>query len=350
VLFAGAGVFGDEKGMERLVSAELLKAGKLQLVWDTKLPMGKNEHLEKMVIIGERIYALSDRNYMACVNRQTGSVLYSRTIAEAGMPILGPELYKDKLFCVIGDNLVELNAELGTQVSSRGLGYVVLCPAARNSEYFYVSGADKRVHILRAADGVKMFEVSAEDDSAIVSLLADEEFVIFGTDTGKVVRLATGEALRMWQFAAQEGIAGELVRDGESIYFASRDTNVYRLELRNGQLVWKYQTAAKLAKSPRVSSSVVYQPVAGKGVSAIEKNSGKLMWDLAGGAEVLAEAGNKAYIITGDGELVVMNNKQAKVVYSVNFAEVNRYVVNLRDSLIYIGDEEGRIACLKPIE
>jgi outer membrane protein assembly factor BamB len=350
VMVAGARVFGDEQEMERLISPQLLKAGKLQSVWDTKLPMEKNERLEKMVIIGEQIYALSDRNFLACINRQTGSVLYSRTIAEAGMPFLGLELYKDKLFCVMGDKLVELNAELGTEVSSRRLGYVVLCPPARNSEYFYVSGEDKRIHTLRAADGVELLEVSAEDDSAIVTLLADEEFVIFGTDTGKVVRLAPGEPRRMWQFAAQEGIAGEIVPDGNSVYFASRDTNVYRLELKNGQLVWKYQMAAKLEKSPRVSGTVVYQPVAGKGVSAIEKSSGKLMWDFAGGAEVLTEADNKAYIITEDGELVVMNNKQAKVVYSVNFSAVERYAVNLQDSLIYVGDEEGRIACLKPIE
>jgi len=65
---------------------------------------------------------------------------------------------------------------------------------------------------------------------------------------------------------------------------------------------------------------------------------------------LLAESGRKAYVITNTGKLVVMDNKKAKQLYSVNFAGVSRYATNVADSKIYIADESGRIACLEPVE
>ena len=43
--------FGDE---ERLVSSELLKAGGLKIVWENKMPIGKKESLEELLIFGNR--------------------------------------------------------------------------------------------------------------------------------------------------------------------------------------------------------------------------------------------------------------------------------------------------------
>ena len=115
-------------------------------------------------------------------------------------------------------------------------------------------------------------------------------------------------------------------------------------------LVWKYQTAAVLDKSPRVTREIVYQYVCDKGLTAIDKRSGKFMWQVPGGVELLAEADGKSYVITKIGTLVVMDNKSKKELYSVNFAAVSKYVANVADSKIYIADDAGRIACLKPVE
>ena len=114
--------------------------------------------------------------------------------------------------------------------------------------------------------------------------------------------------------------------------------------------MWKCQTAALLEDSPLVTAERVYQYVRGSGLTAIDSESGRPLWQLAEGVELLAEAGGNSYVITKAGKLVVMDNNTAKQVYSVNFAKVSRYVANVTDSRIYIADENGRIACLKPIE
>jgi outer membrane protein assembly factor BamB len=104
-----------------------------------------------------------------------------------------------------------------------------------------------------------------------------------------------------------------------------------------------------LDRAPRVGENIVYQHVPYQGLVAINKETGNLVWEVPGGIDLLGETAGKAYVIA-KGRLVVMDNKKAKHLYSVNFAGISKYTANMTDSKIYIANEAGRIACLKPVE
>ena len=338
-----------------LVSPELLKHANLEIVWQTQLLWEQDESLKALHISANRIYAVSNRNYIVSMDREKGGVIFERPFAPLGFRIIGLEVYNDELFSVVGSELVEVNLEFGTERSNTPLEFGIVCPAARNSSCFYVSGTDGRMHAIRADDKVQVFEATADNDSMITSIIADDNFVIFGTEGGNVVSIKPDGPQRLWQFDAAGSIAGRIVRDGDSLFFASKDTNVYRVDIvdtSKREFVWKYQTEAVLDKAPRVTPEVVYQHVRYKGLEAINRESGKLMWEVPGGIDLLAETAGKAYVIA-KGKLVVMDNKKARRLYSVNFAGVSKYSANPGapgDSKIYIANEAGRIACLKPLE
>ena len=335
-----------------LVSPELLKHAKLEIVWQTQLLLERNETLKDLHILGNRIYAMSNRNYIVSLDRNKGSVLFERSFAPLGFRVVGLDLYNDELFSMVGSTLVEVDSEFGTERRTQSLEFGIVCPAARNNSYFYVSGTDGRIHTLRADDKVQVFEVSADNDSMITSIISDDNFVIFGTEGGNVVSITPDGPRKLWQFDAAGSIAGRIVRDGGSLFFASKDTNVYRVDIvdtSNSEFVWKYKTEAVLDKSPRVTKEAVYQYVMYKGLNAINRASGKLMWEVPGGKDLLTEIAGKAYVIAKD-KLVVMDNNKAKRLYSVNFSGISKYTVNTSDSKIYIANEAGRIACLQPIE
>ncbi len=351
LFFCGvANCIGAEVGSRHLVSPKLLEAANLRILWENKLPIKAGESLERLFILGNRIYVLSDRNYMVSLHREKGHVIFSKPFATAGLPVVGLELYRGELFSVVGNELVEINPEFGAKLSSKRLRFGVVCPAARNSSYYYLGGVDRRMHALRAEDKIQVFEVSAENDSVITSIVADENFVVFATDAGNVLSIPADRPKQLWSFDASDSIAGQIVRDSSSLFFASKDTNVYRINVRTGRFVWKCQTAAMLERGPRVGEKVVYQYVRDKGLAAIDKENGELIWQWPEGVDLLAESGRKAYVITNTGKLVVMDNKKAKQLYSVNFAGVSRYATNVADSKIYIADEGGRIVCLEPVE
>lgn len=345
--------FGMEGSSRWLVSPELLEHANLKVVWDNELPIKKGESLERLVILGERIYALSNRNYIFSLDRQDGKMIFGNSIAPAGLPINGLELYGDKLISIVGNRLIEIDPESGAEHSGFYPGFAIACPPARNSSYFYFVGTDRRVHTFREGDKVQVFEVAADNNSMITSIIADENFVIFSTDAGNLISFTPDRPIKLWQFDAAGGIVGPVVRDGNSLFFACKDTYVYRVDMvheRSAELVWKHQTNALLDKAPYITQEVIYQRAGDKGLAAIDKKSSELLWQLAEGADLLAEAKAKAYVITKVNTLAVMDNNKGKRQYCVNFAQVSRYAVNTMDSKIYIADKSGRIACIEPAE
>jgi len=340
---------GQKAVSQKLISPELLKAGNLKIVWENQLPIKPNENVQRISILGNRIYVLSDRNYMISLNSEKGTLIFSRPLAQAGFTISGWELYNNIIFSMIGGKLVELNPDLGTEIRSNYPGFFVVCPVARNNLYYYFGSTDKRVHCVRAKDNVKIFEVAAGNDSEITSILADDDSVIFATDMGNVICITPDGPKGLWRFNAAGGVVEPMVRNGQQLFLASRDTNVYGIDMKTGKLEWKCQADAILETAPRVTAAAVYQNLGSRGLMAIDKATGKKMWQLAEGIDLLTETAGKAYVITNTGMLVVINNKDGKQLYSINAEAVSKWAANTADSKIYIADDGGRIACIQPM-
>lgn len=351
VMCTGGPGLGAAGSSRWLVSPALLERAGLEIVWDDELPINSAEKLERLSIIGGNIYALTGRNYLISLDKDKGEKVFSRYAAPVGQPVAEPVLYVDVLVSVLGNRVVETSELTGEEIGSQNIEYRIMCPAVRNSEYVYLSGVDKRLHVLRHKGMVPIFEASAGNDSTISSIIAAETFVIFGTDAGNVISMLASEPVRLWQFDAAGGIAGQIVADGTSLFFGSRDTNVYRIDMTGPQsveVVWKCQMAGVPENTPCVTKSAVYQYVRGKGLTAIDRRDGSLLWSLGEGLGLLAEAGSKAYVITKNETLTVMDNVAMAKLYSVNFRGVRRFATNTADSKMYIADEGGRIACLQP--
>ncbi len=339
-----------ESGSRWLVSDSAVAGTELKILWQYNIPLRDGETLEQLMIFGSRLYGMSSRNYLTCLDRKNGRVIFSSFIATAGLPVSKLKQYKDVLITVIGNKLVEINPEFGTEHSRIDVVYGITCPVVRNESYFYFGGADKRVHALRSKDKVQVFKVAAQNDSAIVSVVADDKFVVFGTDAGNVISILPDRPKKLWQFDVPGRIAGELVRDGNWLLLASEDTRLYKLDIIRGEMAWAYQTEAILDRAPQVGKSVVYQYVRDVGLTAIDKDKGTLLWQVSGGCGMVAEAGDRTYVMTGAGTLVVMDNSRRKQLYVVALRGASRYATNTLDSKIYVADETGRLACLEPAE
>ena len=94
----------------QLVSAELLRHAGLKAIWESDLPIKKTESLEQLVILGDRIYAISDRNYMTSVNKENGKRVFAKVFAPPGAPITGLKLYGDELLSVAGSKVLQCDA------------------------------------------------------------------------------------------------------------------------------------------------------------------------------------------------------------------------------------------------
>jgi hypothetical protein len=332
-----------------LLEKNRLASTDMKIVWQYNLPLSENEKIERLLIQENRLIALTNRNYLACLNREDSNVAFSTFIASAGLSLTGLEYYKGDLLTMVGSKLIEINTAIGTEKSFMPSIPGVACPVVRNKTFYYFAGTDKRLRALRADDKVQVFEAAAESDSLITSVLAEESFVVFATEAGNVIRIAADAPVKQWQFDAPKALAGPVAYDGESLYIACQDTKVYCLEAARGHLAWNYQTQAILDEAPLPTSSAIYQYVPQTGLIALDKKAGAILWQVEGGTGLLAEFGTKAFVLTKAGVLVAMDNVKKKQLYKIDLGQSLKYATNTIDSKIYIADTEGRLACLQPI-
>ena len=352
VLAAGSSPAWSAEGVSWPLSKEMLSAARLSQVWQDTLALGKGEKIEAMTVVDDRLYVRSNRNYIWSISRDNGRMVFHRSIAPAGFPILGWVQYDNDLITVINNQLVEFNKATGSEGRIADLELSIIAPVVRNKEFYYVSAADGRLHVFRAEDLVRIFRVAGGSNAVITSVIADDRRVVFGTDTGRLVGMATDSPEQLWQFEAGGGMAGPVVTDGRSYFFASKDTQVYRVDVTGpgkATMTWRYQTEAILDREPRVTPSAVYQYGPGKGLTAIDKPSGRELWSLPEGIDLLAESGSRAYVTTNLKTLAVMDNVGGKQLYSVNLAAVTKFAANTADANIYVADEQGHVACLRPV-
>lgn len=339
------------KVSDRLLPAELLDRARLRTVWQMTLPLKPGEKFDTIALLGDRLYLRSDRNYLWSLDAAKGDMVFSRSAAPESIPMMGLVVHGDDLISLVGNQIVEYSVATGIERRVANPGLSVVTPPVRNSQYFYLAAADRRLHALRTKDLVRMFQVAPENDSLITTVLADEEMAVFGTNEGNVIAIAADGPRKLWEFKVPEAVAGSIIRDGDSFYFACRDTNVYRIDAgqtASARLGWRFQAEAVLDRAPRVTDRYVYQYAPGRGLTAIEKGSGQAIWSLADGLDLLAEADGKAYVITRIRTLTVMDNASGKRLYSVNWAPVIGHASNTQGARMYVVDEHGRVACIEP--
>ena len=340
----------QDKAIAPLVANELLQEAGLEQVWQTKLAVRDSEQIEKLSLLGDKICALTSTNYLFCLNRNNGNLILGVQLAPMGFPILDPQLYENQLLVVAGNTLMQIDPSQSAPTSTHKFSYTVVYPVVRNKANLYVMGADKRIHAITATEKLPVFDVTANNGSMPTGLLAADEYVVFTTDQGNVICVSATQPQLLWQFDTTGPITAGPIRDNNDLYVASEDTKVYKLTTAKGKEVWKCQLGGILKTSPRVAQTAVYQYAQSRGISAINKDSGQLLWTLDEGIDLLAEANGKAYLMTNNRTVSVMDNTTRKQILTINFAQAWLAAANTADGKMYISDKTGRVACIAVVK
>jgi len=268
-----------------IVPPEVARQVELEIEWSYVVPLKKSEKFKNFSLIDDRLYVVTSSNYLVSMDGKKADPVYSWQLADPIATLCELRKYQDQLYSIVGGDLLVLDAQEGTILREKSLGYGPVCPPARNSNYFYVPGADRRIHVMNASDMVKLFHVSANDGGGITSVLADDEIVLFSTDAGTVAAMMTDQPVQYWRFQAARGVNGPIVDDGKNIIFSGRDAYIYSLDRKTGKLSWKYLTDALLTNPPRVTEDYVYQSIDSGGLLVIDKETGELAWRLDDGVD-----------------------------------------------------------------
>ncbi len=340
-------VFSQDSGDMPVVSGLLLKQGNLKLYWQNKLALKDSEKIQRMLVLGQMVYILTDENYFFAMDAEKGHFKFSRTIAPEKLPVYGPVLDKGLLYIIAANRLVVIDAKLGVNTFTQNLSFPVGMAASLNDMHIYLAGIDKRLRVMDKQAAAVSFAATADDDSFITALVAQDAAVIFGTDTGLIMSIKPEEPKKIWTFRAVDAISG-ITSQGTRLFVSSRDTNLYALDFDSGQELWKMHTGSALVAPPLATEKTVYQLAPNKGIYAVDAESGKNLWLMADGVSLMAESAGRAFVMTNQGRCAAMENKTGKRLFELNFGKVASFAANTADERLFISDAAGMVSCIGP--
>lgn len=331
-----------------LICAELIREAGWAHNWQMNLPLKADEKIDRLQVFGPYLYALTDTNILFCIDRTDGRVQSSTRLSASRLPVRRPAYYDEKFWFMVGGEMLVFDPAIGDfslkekfpQVGNSAEGGL-----ARNKDFLYISGSDNRLHAINTDGFWQQFTATADNDSPIVSILATDDFVVFATKAGNVVRMSPTEAKKIWQFDATGSIKSQLVLDGDAVYVGSFDSKLYKLRVSDGKLSWNspFHSGAPIRDTFTVGAEIVYLHNALNGLYGVNKKTGKPIWRVPSGEGMICETLEKGFVFVSPGILKVMSNLTGKELYSVNFSGVQKYAMNTTDATMYLADTAGRL-------
>jgi outer membrane protein assembly factor BamB len=331
------------------INDTLLKEAKLHTVWQSSVALNPKERVQQMTVLGNFIYVLTDNNYVFCMDRNDGKQVFSISAANPNMPVSQPADFNNTAYFVAGNDLLAMDLVSGNEISRKKIEFPASLRPAVNAKYFYIAGMDKQLYVLDHKMN-NAFRVNSDDKTEITSVVANQTSIAFGTIGGNVYSMDANKPVKRWEFKTVGALEAPIVKKDDAIYVSGKDTNLYKLNAQTGKQIWKFYTGCFLGVSARATDNTVYQNAPNKGLYAIDPNSGKQIWLSRDGADLLAEDGktNTAYVISKKNVCEVMDNVNAKRLYTINFEAVTAFATNPNDSKMYVMEDKN-IYCIEPI-
>ena len=351
-LFGGAGAAGVKseymaQNTVPLVSPELIQEAGWTHNWQLNLPLKQHEQIDRMAVMGSDLLLITDSNVMFSIDRETGRTRFTKQLSASRLPVQKPFYYDDQYWFVVGSEMLVFDPAVGDFVIKQKIdriGSGAKCGLARNDDFIYISGSENRLHAINVDGFWQQFTATADNDSAIVSVVATDEIVVFATQAGNVVGMNPAQPEKLWQFDTTGQIKGQLVLDGQDIYVGSFDTKLYKLSLE-GKLLWNapFHSGAPIRDSFTVGDDVIYLYNELNGLYGINKETGEAIWQVPLGKAMICETPEKGFVFATPGIVKVMDNRTGKELVSVNFSGVQQHAMNTTDSTMYVADNKGRL-------
>jgi outer membrane protein assembly factor BamB len=327
-----------------VLAAGLLEGAGMKIDWQNDLPLAQNEIIKHLIIAKEFVYVITDLNTVFCYERFDGKLRFIKQFARPSLPMKRPTEYEGALYTVVGDELWKLDPQSASVSKAQDLVNSAVSPVVFTDENLYVSGLDNRISCYDREGNWLKFQVTADNDSRITSVLVDGENMWFATEQGNVYGASAYEPTRYWAFNTTGQIGSDIVKQDKYLYVSSYDTMLYKLSAVSGTLAWKAPLGSALMNSPVVYDDYIYQQTSRNGLYAVSDETGNVVWQEPAGQGFVARDGEDVYVFTENNLLSIMNNKSGESRIKLNFAPIDICGRNVYDSNVYVLSKDGKLA------
>jgi outer membrane protein assembly factor BamB len=257
-------------------------------------------------VAGARIYLPLGGGRVLCLDRETGSLLWSSdpggiisapvAVAENSVFIATSRVADDG--SVAGGSLCAVDSATGLTVWVKDYQRPFTSSVVAGVDRLYIGSADGSFYALSSRSGDVLWKVETQD---VVrgSALITERAIYFGGDDGAVRAIEPDHGQLIWKFQTGGKVGGQPSIDERTVYFGAGDGYVYSIESQTGKLRWRSRTGAAVEASPVIVGDRILVASFDNFVYALARATGDRLWKRR-----LENRLGSAPIVDGDANLV----------------------------------------------
>ena len=360
-----------------MVHREVLAKADLDYYWAAGLPLGDDEVIEKLYLLDENIYCLSNENRLYAVDAARGRLKWFHSIGKAADTVFRP-CHTDKL--AISEEPATVHEMMGWRapervqvfdavlvntasellVFDRMTGrlyrtipfkdFVASCGGATDGSSFYVGSTSGRYHSMRLNEAVKTWSLSA--GKLIIAPVGYYNGLVFVAGGDKSLYTArTGRVGKEgWRRRMDGLLSAAFSVDDRGCFVPCEDNRLYAIDPVTGGDLWEstYICEGPLRQDVQVAARTVFQYASGDGLHAIDLVNGTKRWHMPEGRRLLTVMDRAAYVLDDRGRLLVVDEILGEVKRTLALTGFDLLVDNVRAPAIYGAAKDGRLFCLRP--
>ena len=237
---------------------------------------------------GDRIYQPLQEGRVVCLDRQSGSLLWS--IDSGGLisaPIAPARSDRGNVIFVVSEKLAQdggssglvraLDPATGVALWAHDYPRPFTSSIALGRGRIYLGSADGSLYAVSTTDGAIAWKVPTQGVVNAGALVTDKA-IYFGSDDGALRALNPVNGQELWKYQTTGRIICLPATDDKHIYFGSADGCVYSLDPLDGRLKWKSRTGAAVDASPVIAGDRLIVGSLDNFIYAISLSTGDRLW------------------------------------------------------------------------
>ncbi len=393
VIAATAAGCGQQQPVSMTDDNVLDKAG-LKSYWQLDLELQDGERIERLYLLDEMLYCLTDTEYMLAVDAARGVRLWSRKVARPGQEIFppchgngvpmspntpdvrkitappAPEALPTHDVVIVNTPAYAMVLDRDTGRTLRHIDFqrppdslTANTGGACDSKWFYVGAVSGRCYAFRLNTNVISWILRTQDILSAAPethspggsprvFVAGEDGEFYVLKAGPVFsQVWPPEGIPEWPALAGPVTTGFHV-DDRGAFIPCVNRRVYRFSLTGGEPTWWFTCKGALKDPVQVSENTVFQYAEDDTFYAIDPANGKQRWHMPEARVVVASIRDGdvplAYIVDDAHNLLVVDEILGTVRASVPLTGVDIVAKNTAAPAIYVAGSKGRLQCIRP--
>ncbi len=353
----------------------------LRVYWDRSSLLENNEQIERMFLLDENVYYLTNNNTMLCQNARTGQFKWAYNVAPAGRPVFAPAHVDEVNFPDDLSNMAEI-------LDPDKINYVQSFDAVTINTLSYVLLLDRNTGRVVRSQDEGLFNKFAADDSGV----SDGSNYFVGSPTGRCYGIDMVVGVEIWREDAEGSVTAAVRYYNDRVYFASYDgklrcfktrpkiefqwakitpgplvanflihrgrlllpceTNrLYCLDALNGDEIWEgpFITRGELRADVQASEDTVFQYAENDGLYAVDLHTGKQRWHMTEGRYVAAVLEGVAYVMDANKGMHLIDELTGEESAVIDMSRFTLILPNANDTGIYTVGEDQATYCFRPL-